>query len=165
MHEEVRQFVRSEWAKFGQDRERIVEFGSLNVNGSVRELIGFPKFFLGIDIRHGRDVDIVMDACDFDGGESYDAVISTEALEHAEDPEGVIRAAWRTLKQDGLLLITAAAPPRAPHSANGNRLENEHYANVNPNDLHDWLEGGRWRIVTFEYHNERGDVYATALKP
>jgi SAM-dependent methyltransferase len=84
----------------------VLEVGSCNVNGSVREL--FPTPYTGIDIVQGPGVDIVVE----DGSipfedETFATVVSTEMLEHALDPVFAFMEMVRVLKPGGILLVTA----------------------------------------------------------
>lgn len=143
---------------------RILEIGSRDVNGSPRPLCEGAAEYIGIDVREGRGVDQVVAAADYDGKGAFDLVISSEALEHTPDPQEIIACARRALKTGGRLLITAAAPDRAPHSCDGYPTvpDDEHYANIEPDELQAWLAD--WSDVTIEHHAERGDVYAQATR-
>lgn len=145
----------------------VVEFGSYNVNGSVREFSGVSDagVYVGIDMRDGPGVDHVLRAEEFDGQEGYDVVLCAEMLEHASDPEGVIRAAHRSLRSGGVLILTAAGPERTPHNNSGDHdafAPGEHYGNIDPEDLRSWLED--WEVLNLEHHPDYGDVRATARK-
>lgn len=145
----------------------VLEIGSYNVNGSVREFSGVSQAgtYFGIDMRDGPGVDHVIRAEHFDGQEGYDVALCAEMLEHASDPEGVIRAAYRSLRPGGVLILTAAAPERTPHNNNGdhNAFEpGEHYGGIDPGDLARWLED--WEVLNLEHHPDHGDVRATARK-
>lgn len=86
---------------------RVLEVGSYDENGSVRRLFAGCQF-VGIDMRQGPGVDLVMTSHNIDfPDESFDVVISTEMLEH--DPFFWVSMAemGRVLKPGGLLLITA----------------------------------------------------------
>lgn len=93
------------------ENKRILEVGSLNVNGSLRPLIEHynPKEYIGVDIAKGQGVDIV---CDVTGlsekflPESFDVVISTELLEHVRDWRMAITNIKGVCKQEGVILIT-----------------------------------------------------------
>jgi hypothetical protein len=69
----------------------VLEVGSRYVNGSVRPLIErffSPKEYLGVDIKRGRFVDLILPAeklIEHFGPESFDVVIATELLEHVQD--------------------------------------------------------------------------------
>ncbi len=90
---------------------RILEVGSLNVNGSLREIaVGFtPSEYVGVDISEGPGVDVICDASEllskFDRA-SFDVVISTEMLEHVLDWRSVIENFKALLRPGGVLVLT-----------------------------------------------------------
>ncbi len=91
--------------------KRIIEVGSHNINGSVKEYAKrlLPSEYIGIDMEAGRDVDIICNAEDIVkkfGKESFDIVISTEMLEHAKDWKKVISNIKQICKNGGIILIT-----------------------------------------------------------
>jgi SAM-dependent methyltransferase len=91
--------------------KRILEVGSRDVNGSVREIVGrfAPAEYVGVDIEEGPGVDQV---CGVDelvsrfGPESFDAVLSTEMIEHVRDWRSAITQLKTVLRPGGILLIT-----------------------------------------------------------
>ncbi len=142
----------------------VLELGGRNVNGTPRPL--FPGAqYVSVDIVDGPGVDIVCDATTYRPDERFDAVVCCEVLEHAEDADGFVATAWGALKPGGLLIFTAACPPRAPHSAvdGGPLRAGEFYRNVDPALMASWLVG--WKDAEIETHEDRGDIYATARKP
>lgn len=139
----------------------VLEIGSRDINGGVRDL--FPEDgYHGIDLAEGRGVDEVVDIIDFTSRTKYGTVVCCEALEHYDDPQALIDAAASHLKKGGTLLITAAGPLRPPHSGiDGGAVQpHEHYANIDPDDLADWLTG--FSEATVEEF--RDDVRAVAVK-
>lgn len=94
MHESVMRFVARmvEEHRLNRHAWRVLECGSLDVNGSVRALFDRTSYH-GIDIRAGAGVDEVADANDlpFDD-DSFDVVVSTEMLEHDRRP-------WRSIAE------------------------------------------------------------------
>lgn len=141
----------------------VLEFGSYNVNGTVRDYFPNSDFF-GIDVREGPCVDFVCDAAEFDGEGRYDVVISAETLEHAPRPKEIIQRAWDSLRPGGILILTAGGPDRTPHNADGGHddLRGEHYQNIYPDQLEEWLAG--WKILSLVHNEQDKDVYATAVK-
>src|SRR6266536_5884803 len=90
---------------------RVLEVGSLNVNGSVRPMVMArgPSEYLGVDLVDGDGVDQVVDAVDLGatfGADSFDVVVSTEMLEHAEDWQRSICSMVSVLRPGGVLVIT-----------------------------------------------------------
>lgn len=145
----------------------VVEIGSYNVNGSVRPLFADCAQYVGIDVRPGRDVDLVWDGIaplELPAG-TVDIVVSAETLEHAADPQGLISHAATLLRPGGWLILTAASHRRAPHSCDGYDVipPGEHYQGITPSELSAWLAG--WDHVEVQHHPRRGDVYAIARKP
>lgn len=111
MHKQVMEFCRQQLTKKDISRKRILEAGSYNVNGSVREdiLKLQPYQYIGVDIRMGKDVDEVCDANDLVkrfGRDSFDVVISTEMLEHVEDWRAAIHNMKQVTKPGGIILLT-----------------------------------------------------------
>jgi SAM-dependent methyltransferase len=86
---------------------RVLEVGSKFVNGSVRPLIERfcrPREYVGVDIETGKYVDVVLPAerlVEHFGPESFDAVISTEVLEHVFDWRTVVNNMKAVLKPGG----------------------------------------------------------------
>jgi hypothetical protein len=114
--------------------DAVVEFGSLNVNGSARCIVNCQRY-VGIDIRAGRDVDIVCSAVDYTPESPPDAVLCLEVLEHAEPWKDIIKNAARVIGPHGTFVMTCATDPRAPHSVDGRLFpEGEFYANIDPEE-------------------------------
>ena len=163
MHPEAASFVALTAHRLGPF-DSVLELGGRSVNGSVRQF--FPGAeYVSVDIAPGPGVDVVADATTYRPDQRFDAVICCEVLEHAEDADGFIATAWGSLKPGGLLIFTAACPPRPAHSAvdGGPLRPGEHYRNVDPDMLARWLIG--WKDVDIEVYDDRGDIYAVARKP
>jgi len=116
-------------------RRRIVEFGSLDVNGTVRDL--FPEAqYVGVDLLEGPGVDVVADAATFVPDEPPDTVLCLNMLEHASQQAEVLANALRILEPGGWLIFSAAAADWPEHGADGGPLrEGEFYRAVDK----DWL--------------------------
>lgn len=94
-------------------RQRVLEVGSRNVNGSLRQSIEpHCQEYVGIDIEDGLGVDIVMPAEDLTKRfkSEFDIVICTEMLEHAEDWRTAINQMKYVLIGDGQIFITTRGP-------------------------------------------------------
>lgn len=161
MHPPVMEFVAEQVAKYGPFAE-VVEFGSLDINGSVRSLFPLDQTYTGIDLQEGPGVDMVADVRMVDL--PCDLVVCCEVLEHHPDAEGIIRAAYRCLLPGGLFIATMAMHPRAPHSAiDENPIRpHEFYRNVEPGELIGWLSD--WASHEVFPHPSRGDLYAVAVR-
>ena len=147
MHAEAMNWVKSCREKFSVSPEdRILEVGSYNHNGTVRELFSDSANYVGVDIIPGPCVDIVGDINNeefrefvFELHDGYNIIVSTETLEHTP---------WKPLLSSMVqlldnysdklyMVLTCAGDNRPAHSFDGNqRLRpNEWYQNVNKGEL------------------------------
>jgi SAM-dependent methyltransferase len=164
MHVEAYRFIQSALGSL-TPRRSVLEIGSRNINGSVRSLFNGAAY-VGIDVTDGPGVDLVENGATFTTECRVDTVVCCEVLEHTEEAPAIVANAISLLQPDGILLVTCAAPPRAPHSAvDGNGLRNgEYYRNVAPNELHAWVLAAGGEIVMLAHDPERGDLYLCARK-
>lgn len=114
MNGEVFLFTRSIGYKRG---DRVLEMGSLDVNGSVRE--NFPEAdYTGTDLRPGNGVDLVCPAEElpskFPAGH-FDIVLCLETLEHCEKWRDVLSAGWCLLKVSGRMCVTTPTKKKGYH--------------------------------------------------
>jgi len=94
--------------------KRVIEIGSLDVNGSLRPIIldWQPSEYIGVDISKGKGVDVICNAENLEkmfGRESFDVVISTEMLEHVKNWRKVISNIKKICKPNGIILITTVS--------------------------------------------------------
>lgn len=85
--------------------QNVLEVGSLNVNGSAREVFQTATY-KGIDLTPGNGVDLVLNAHDLEDKELYDLVICCEVLEHDDQFWVTIANMRQALKVGGWLVIT-----------------------------------------------------------
>jgi predicted methyltransferase len=168
MHAEAMQYVAG-WAK-GRTYRRVLEFGSLNINGTARDVIATydDESYFGIDVQDGYGVDEVVDAVDYRAALPVELVVCCEVLEHAADVPGIVRSAFENLIPGGVFLVTCATEPREPHSAvdGGPKLrEKEHYANVEPETLVTLCRKQGFIVQDTQVHLMRGDLYLRAKRP
>jgi SAM-dependent methyltransferase len=165
MHTEAYLYVQGEAQKLIlTPKTRILEIGSLDVNGSIRPLFQPCGQYVGIDVRDGRGVDEVVEAADFDGGGTFDIVVSCKTLEHAAEPRDIIGCAWRALKAGGTFIITAVGNGRPAHNCDGSPHNGiEPYENITRARLKALLKD--WDDVSIHEANGPKDIYATATKP
>jgi SAM-dependent methyltransferase len=142
-------------------RGPVLEIGSKNINGSIRSLFG-GNFYLGIDCVEGIGVDLVADGKTFKWEHQFATIVCCEVLEHLFDGEALCKNVYKLLEKGGLFIITAAHNPRRPHSAvdGGPLREGEFYANVQEDELKEWLK--RFSKVEIILFND--DIYALAYK-
>lgn len=115
MNDAVMAFVRSVVDPSHVVGRRVLEVGSLDVNGSARSVIApmGPAEYLGVDMQEGRGVDRVVSVSflsDQLGPESFGLVVSTEMLEHVQDWRWAVTQLKRVTEPGGRLLVTTRSP-------------------------------------------------------
>lgn len=110
MHASVMAWTEQVVGRYGLADKPVLEVGSQNVNGSVRQFFTGP--YLGLDVAPGAGVDVVGDAEELQwdngllGGLPF-VVISTEALEHVSRPWRAVAEMGRVCQHGGYVIITA----------------------------------------------------------
>lgn len=106
MHPSCRRWAELRVDQLGIQYRHVLEVGSLDVNGGVRDLFTGP--YIGTDMREGPGVTMVMDAesLKFDDDE-FEVVISTEMLEHCRRPWLAVAEMARVCAPGGYVLVSA----------------------------------------------------------
>lgn len=146
-------------------RKEVVEYGGRIINGTVRTLFDCP--YTSVDLVAGTGVDMVGDAVLFQPQRQPDTVVCCEVLEHSARWVDIIKAAGRILHPlSGVLILTCATHPRAPHSSidGGYVREFEYYGNVDPMDLSRAFDAAGFEDYDLEVETLLGDIYAVARK-
>lgn len=171
MHREAFDYLGSElldWYLSHPTAPAVLEYGSANINGSVRDLFTAdrPVFrYHGIDMFDGPGVDEVADASAYQPSWQPDIIVCAEVLEHAPDPAAIVANAHATLGPGGLFLMTCASDKRAEHSGidGGFTLHPEEvYQRIKPADVRAWFRCFRYRHVVVGRFGL--DIYATGEK-
>lgn len=132
MHETVMNFGRGHLSSAVVAGKRVLEVGSYNVNGTIRDHIAplGPAVYLGVDVNEGPGVDMVCSANELEarlGPTTFDVVVSTEMLEHAQDWRAAINNMKRVLRVGGKLLLTTRSAGFPYHNPPDHwRFEAEH---------------------------------------
>jgi SAM-dependent methyltransferase len=95
--------------------KRVLEIGSLDLNGSVRRLFTQCDY-IGIDVAAGPGVDLVCQGQDYDAPDaSFDTVVCCEVMEHNPSWKETFSNMFRLCKPGGLVLMTCASTGRREH--------------------------------------------------
>lgn len=164
MHQEIEDFVQKVKGKYPKYffNKNILEVGSWNVNGSVRQFFTNCEY-TGIDLHEGKDVDIVCRASETNFVDPFDVVISCEMLEHDFEWKQSIENMYRNLKSGGLLLITCAAPNRPEHGTNEHTPQDSpsttnYYRNISSEDFKSVLSEEGFLIFELDIVREGMDL-------
>jgi SAM-dependent methyltransferase len=163
MHKQVVQFTKSVKKKHPHlfRRTNVLEVGSLNINGTVRRFFN-TREYLGIDITHGRGVDLVTPVHQLVPHKLFDVVISTEMLEHDCHWKQSLQAMYIFTRPGGLLLITCAGPGRPEHGTNKARPQDspattDYYRNLTIDDFRSVLDPAdfvEYQVGQMPAHND-----------
>lgn len=119
MHRTSREWWRSCERKYAdwmhKSGAKILEVGSYNVNGSVRDHFQNFASYTGVDFRPGPCVDEVCLAHEMDFDHEFDVVISSSMLEHDRHWSKSISNMVKHLKSDGVLLLSWGGGRNLPH--------------------------------------------------
>lgn len=174
MHGEVLEWVSEAIAIYKNEQNtkkigaNVLEFGSLDINGSVRglfyELIAEGGSYLGVDVQEGPGVDVVADASAYIADIEYDIVVCAEVFEHTALWPKIIRNSRSLLVPGGMFIATMAGDGRAPHSAiDENPIRDwEYYKNVSATMLEDGLTKAGFTDYAINVH--RTDTRCWAIK-
>lgn len=115
-HNQQRDFIKKTKDHFPEffDNVSVVEIGSLNINGTVRDFFTNTKSYVGIDLIEGKDVDVVIPGKDYEAHD-IDTVISTECFEHDKDWKKTFENMIKMARIGGLVMFTCASDGRREH--------------------------------------------------
>ena len=94
-----------------REEPTIVDLGSQDVNGSLRDVCPGNARYIGVDFANAKNVDVVLTdpyCLPFESG-SLDAVVSSSCFEHSEMFWVVFNEVLRILKPGGLFYLNAPA--------------------------------------------------------
>jgi len=117
MHEGNRMF----WARAAQKYQRyfvgseVIECGSREHNGSIRDYFRASKKYIGVDWKPGGNVDRVSLIHDLTGTDQYDLVASASMLEHDPYWEKSLTRMAEMVKPDGALMVSWGAARNPQH--------------------------------------------------
>jgi len=119
MHFENRLFWQrcaQRYPHYFNDPSRVVEFGSFNINGSIRDWCNCSDY-TGVDWIAGPCVDLVCFAHEVPfEPETFDTVLSASMLEHDLYWEKSLAKMVEVMKRDGILAISWGASRNPPHN-------------------------------------------------
>ena len=96
------------------DKGRVLEVGSLNINGTVRNNFDSTEY-IGVDVGAGPGVDVITGGHEYDSKKLFDCCISCECFEHNPFWEETFLNMIRLCKSGGLVIFTCATTGRPEH--------------------------------------------------
>lgn len=172
-HIQQRDFIQKTKDHFPEffDACKVLEVGSLNINGTVRDFFSNNRSYLGIDLIKGKDVDMIVSGSDFNDPEgTYDTTISTECFEHDRHWDATFRNMHRMTRKGGILIFTCASDGRHEHGTTRTSPEdspatNDYYRNLNRKDFEsEFPIRDMFSKHLFEYNPVTCDLYFWGIK-
>ena len=163
--------IRNQFADSFVEAENILEVGSQNINGTVRDFFGANVNYLGIDLGMAKDVDFVIPGELIELPDRWaDIAISTECFEHAEHWKDILLNMIRITKPQGLILLTFAGKGRPVHGTLDSDLfsspfTTSYYKNLGPDDIAKAIAiGNYFSRHTFEVDSTAHDTYFWGIR-
>lgn len=140
--------VKKIYPKYFQNSS-VIDVGSLDINGNNQYLFENCSY-LGVDIVKGKNVNLVLPIHLLEYPLKFDVVISTEMLEHDRFWMESLRKMYDLLREDGLMVITCAAPGRPEHGTSKHLPEsspktNDYYRNISEQDFSNILPPSKFK--------------------
>jgi pterin-4a-carbinolamine dehydratase len=149
---------------------RVLEIGSLDINGTVRDFFDSTKY-VGVDVAPGAGVDVVAQGEDLDYPDnSFDVAVSAECFEHNPEWVATFRNMWRMARTH--VIMTCASEGRAEHgtrqSSPGSSpltLDWDYYRNLTEEDFREAFDlDAMFSDYFFEYNPASCDLYFFGVK-
>lgn len=176
-HAEQQRFVasvREQWPEFFSGT-KVVEIGSLIINGSVRQFFSSPLNYVGIDLADGPGVDVVCEGQNYDAADgSFDCAISAECFEHNPFWKQTFANMMRLVRDGGLVVMTCATHGRPEHGTSRSDRGSspltidkgwEYYRNLGEEDFRaEWNFDELFSSYSFSSNEASHDLYFWGIK-
>lgn len=109
MTPQIQNWIKKIKKKYIATPGNVLEIGSLNINGGVRDFFPDAKKYIGIDMEKGKGVDKVLQAHNILKvwkPKTFDTVVCLEMLEHDNAPWITIDIVHQVLKPGGYLIVS-----------------------------------------------------------
>lgn len=175
-HTEQLDFIKAVKDAYGNffRNSKVLEIGSLNINGTVRGFFEDPELYVGVDVGEGPGVDVVCEGQLYDTKERFDCVISCECMEHNPHWQATFRNMIRLCRPGGIVIMTCATIGRAEHGTSRTTPQDspltvargwDYYRNLVPSDFTDDFTLERaFRYFGFETNPQSHDLYFVGVK-
>ncbi len=153
---------------------KVLEIGSYDVNGGIRQLFSRAGDYVGVDLDHGPGVDRVGFGHEIDDpDQSYDVTLSGECFEHDQHWRKTFLNMARLTRPGGLVAFTCAARGRAEHGTGRTDVDSspgtqaiglDYYRNVNEDDFADLPLDELFSEYRFWYLDTHFDLFFAGVR-
>lgn len=150
----------------------ILEVGSYDVNGSIRNIFPFCNDYLGVDLAEGPNVDFVLDGDQIDTlNRKFDLIISCECFEHAKNWKSIFNKMCQISNENSFIVISVASTGRNEHGTfrSGNwqspGTNDDYYKNLTKKDFINNFDLNKIFSNYFFFYNINSyDLYFVGIK-
>jgi SAM-dependent methyltransferase len=153
------------------DNVNVLEIGSQDINGTVRDFFQPDANYLGLDLGIAKGVDWTIPGELIELPDHWARVcISTECFEHAATWPQILLNMIRITQENGLLILSIAGHGRAGHGTVDSDLESSpwttsYYKNLGPDDITEKIRLGHYfKRHGFQVNSEAGDTYFWGIR-
>lgn len=168
--------VKNRFPKYFKD-VRVIDIGSLDINGNLRVLFSPPYYYVGLDLDSGPNVDIICPAHLYRSEFKFDTVVSAECLEHDMYYVRTLNNMIDLLRPGGMMIFSCASEGRHEHGTLRTTPENapflaklgedwaNYYKNLTEKDIRSAVDiDGIFSDYEFSYQTETFDLYFWGIK-
>lgn len=152
---------------------KVLDIGSLDINGNNRYLFTKPYTYTGVDLAPGPNVDVISKGHEFTSSNKYDIVISTECFEHDMYWDKTIQNCIDLTEPGGLFMFTCATTGRQEHGTTRttpqdspftHTMFNDYYRNLTEEDIKTAIDLSVFKTYEFSTNTKTKDLYFFGIK-
>ena len=149
----------------------VLEIGSYDVNGSVKQQFNFTRKYIGIDLTSGPNVDVVLDGSQADElNQNFDMILSFECFEHAKNWKTIFKKIYSILNTNSFVVLSMASTGRVEHGTSRSGqwqspgTSDEYYKNLTKKDFLCFDLDNMFSSYFFFYNVNSFDLYFVGIK-
>lgn len=149
----------------------VLEIGSYDVNGSVKQQFNFTRKYIGIDLTSGPNVDVVLDGSQVDElNQNFDMILSFECFEHAKNWKTIFKKIYSILNTNSFVVLSMASTGRVEHGTSRSGqwqspgTSDEYYKNLTKKDFLCFDLDNMFSSYFFFYNVNSFDLYFVGIK-
>jgi SAM-dependent methyltransferase len=149
---------------------RVLDVGSLDINGNNKYLFSGEYTYIGIDLGPGPNVDVVSRAHEYQTEVLFDVITSTECYEHDEFYPLSLKNTYNLLRPGGLYVFSCATHGRPEHGTTRTSPKDapfvgDYYKNLGRKEILEvWDCDNLFSLYNFEVNNYHKDLYFYGVK-
>ena len=164
MHIEVINWVMKQKEEHPEwfEKRRVLEIGSLDMNGSIREAFDDCEY-IGLDRRAGKGVDVVCYAHNYYSPTPFQTIISTGTLEHDRHAWLTMQAVYSLLEEKGVFICTCANVNFQRHDIECG--EDYWYKNISIEEMKGWVNEFGFNLLCVEEDAKKRELFFVLERP